>query len=122
MLKAVKLPVIFMTLLSLFTSFAYSMEVVEVTMTRQGRHFLFTPQNLTIKPGTKVVWINTDNQLHNVISGTVLNKRPQADGIFKSPFLKAGAKFEYVFDKPGEFPYYCLPHVAMGMVGIVIVK
>lgn len=113
-----------LTLVSAFliVSSALASDVVEVTMVRKGKDYLFVPENITIAPGTKVVWNNTDNQLHNVVSGVVENRKGMPDGRFKSPYLKGGQKYEFVFNEKGEFPYYCLPHIAMKMTGKIIVK
>jgi plastocyanin len=44
------------------------------------------------------------------------------DGSFKSNMLGKGQTYALVFDKKGEYRYYCQPHRIMGMKGIVEVK
>ena len=116
-----KKPLVLLSALMMASS-VFASDIVEVTMVRKGKDYLFSPETITIKPGTKVIWNNTDNQLHNVVSGIVENRKGIHDKKFKSPYLKGGQKFEFVFNEKGEFPYYCLPHIAMKMTGKVIVK
>jgi plastocyanin len=58
----------------------------------------FHPQQLTVKVGTTVNWINRDPAFHSVTSDT---------GLFKSSLLTVGQMFSYTFDQPGTYPYYC---------------
>jgi plastocyanin len=67
-------------------------------------NFAFTPAELTVKPGTTVVFENHDDIPHLVVA---------TDGAFHSPALDTNDRFSFVFDKPGEFPYYCGIHSHM---------
>jgi plastocyanin len=83
----------------------------------------YDPKDLTIGKGTRVTWINQDNQGHTVTSGS------PGDTDFGSLFdsttdpsgflIKPGAKWEHTFDTVGEFPYFCQIHP--WMTGKVIV-
>lgn len=84
----------------------------------------FEPQEITIDPGTEVVWINRDSTGHNVVSD---------DGAFEdmdpNKLLNGGQKFSFTFDEPGVYPYHCEPHAFPkddgtwgGMTGTVIVR
>lgn len=75
-------------------------------------NFQFEPKEITVTAGTTVVWENEGGR-HNVTAD---------NGSFKSPTLTAGDKFEYKFDKPGEYPYHCTFHGNKGgkeMAGVV---
>jgi len=67
-------------------------------------NFSFSPQTLTIKPGTTVIWTNRDDIPHTVVSD---------DKVFKSKVLDTDEKFTYTFDKAGNFPYFCSVHPKM---------
>jgi plastocyanin len=76
-------------------------------------NFEFQPPSLTVAPGTKVTWVNKDEEPHTVLS---------ADGgaTFKSPALDTDDKFSLTFDKPGSYKYFCSLH--RHMVGTIVVK
>jgi plastocyanin len=76
-------------------------------------NFTFGPIALTVAPGTKVTWVNKDEEPHTVLS---------ADGglTFKSPALDTDDKFSFTFDKPGTYKYFCSVHPHM--VGTIVVK
>jgi plastocyanin len=74
-------------------------------------NFSFSPQAITIKPGTTVIWTNRDDIPHTVVSD---------DKVFKSKVLDTDEKFSYTFDKAGNFPYFCSVHPKM--TGTVIVQ
>jgi plastocyanin len=74
-------------------------------------NFSFSPQTITIKPGTTVIWTNRDDIPHTVVSD---------DKVFKSKVLDTDEKFSFTFDKTGNFPYFCSVHPKM--TGKVIVQ
>jgi plastocyanin len=75
--------------------------------------FAFGPASLTVTPGTKVTWINRDNEPHTVISA----EKPAQ---FKSGALDSDDKFDFTFAQPGTYRYFCSIHPQM--VGTVVVK
>jgi plastocyanin len=82
-------------------------EMVQVSID----NFSFTPQTLTIKKGTTVVWTNHDDVPHTV---------DQNDLIFVSKALDTNQQFEHIFQNAGRFPYYCRLHPRM--TGTVVVE
>src|ERR671924_1991573 len=70
----------------------------------------FSPNPVEVKVGETVTWINDDSGRHTVSS---------KDGIFDSGMMGKGQSFSYTFDKAGQYPYFCSPH--LGMVGTVVV-
>jgi plastocyanin len=70
----------------------------------------FVPDPVRITVGSMVTWKNDDTASHTVTSGTVQNNTPTPDGRFDSGILNAGDSFSFVFDKAGEYPYYCTIH------------
>jgi plastocyanin len=75
----------------------------------------FVPKEITITAGTTVVWTNEDSYSHTVTSGT----RGNPTGLFDTE-VQAGGTFQYTFDNPGTYPYYCKIHP--GMDGTVVVQ
>ena len=86
-----------------------ALEPNEVTI----RNFSFAPRNLTVAPGTKVVWTNNDESPHTVVS----SDEPR---LFKSLPLDTNDAFAFVFDKPGTYHYFCSVHPMMQ--GTIVVK
>ena len=75
------------------------------------QNFAFEPSTLTVKPGTKVTWVNRDDEPH---TATATDKR------FNSKTLENGDRFSMEFKEPGIYKYYCALHPKM--TGQVIVK
>jgi plastocyanin len=77
----------------------------------------FTPQNVTIQTGDTVQWTWAATG-HSTTSGV-----PGApDGIWDSGIQNAGFVFNFTFNTPGTFNYFCMPHGACcGMIGSVTV-
>lgn len=77
------------------------------------QNFSFSPQSLTISVGDIVKWTNisgTHNVLANDNSFTSGNPAP------------AIWTYTHTFTSAGNFPYYCEPHLSMGMTGTIIVQ
>lgn len=74
-------------------------------------NFTFKSPASTVKPGTTVIWTNSDDIPHTVVA---------KDGSFKSKVLDSGDRFSYTFAKPGQFGYFCSIHPHM--TGTIIVK
>jgi len=68
------------------------------------RQFAFAPKEITIAPGTKIVWINHDEAPHSVVSN---------DKSFASKGLDTDDKFEHTFEREGDFGYICSVHPFM---------
>jgi len=76
------------------------------------RNFAFAPQTITVPAGTRVSWINRDEEPHTVTS---------AGGLFKSSLaLDTGDTYTATFAKPGTYAYYCSVHPMM--VATVVVR
>ena len=70
----------------------------------------YEPNSVETTVGSMVTWVNDDTVPHTVTSGTVENTRPKPDGSFDSGIINPGNSFPFVFDKAGEYPYYCMIH------------
>jgi len=76
------------------------------------RNFAFTPRTLTVPAGTKVVWVNEDDEPHRIAS--------EGGQFAASHALDTNDSYAVTFSKPGTYAYYCSIHPKM--VGTVIVK
>jgi plastocyanin len=68
-------------------------------------NFKFAPATLTVRAGTKVVWINNDDVPHLIVN--VQNKFRQ------SPVLDTDQRFSTTLTKPGTYDYFCSLHPMM---------
>jgi plastocyanin len=77
----------------------------------------YIPGSVIIQSGDKVKWINSDEEAHTVTSG--LEGSADSGKQFDSGLLNANQTFEYTFDKPGTYNYYCSIHPIMtGLVNV----
>jgi len=67
----------------------------------------YDPQDITVSIGTTVKWINNDETIHTVTSGT-LELGPS--GLFDSSIFNAGSSFEHIFSSAETVDYYCIVH------------
>lgn len=81
--------------------------IVEVGITK----FAFAPKEITVAPGTKIVWTNRDETPHTVTSN---------DKSFASKGLDTDDKYEHTFEGEGDFAYLCTVHPFM--TGVVHVR
>ncbi len=79
----------------------------QVIMTNRS----YNPQEITVKVGDTVTWVNQDAPQHDVVA---------KNGEFKSELFDKGQSFSFTFTKAGTYPYYCSIHP--GMTGTVIVQ
>lgn len=74
-------------------------------------NFTFNPAELTVKPGTTVVWENADDIPHSVV---------EKNGKFHSAALDTGQTYTMAIPDAGEIDYFCGLHPHM--TGKIIVK
>ena len=90
---------------------------VAITVGAQGNggNFAFGPAAVQVDPGTKIIWEwNGEGGQHNVVA--------EEGGEFESELVaEAGFTFEQTFDSEGVIKYFCQPHRALGMKGVVVV-
>lgn len=95
--------------------------VVQVITDNENGTTSFRPKFLVIKKGDTVKWVNTVNDLHNMI--TYPDGYPEGGKGFESPYLEqAGDTWSYTFDEKGTYQYHCIPHILMGMRGTITVE
>jgi plastocyanin len=102
---------------------------VELTPTRR-----YDPATLTVPVGTTVTWVNSSDEAHSVtaygsslpsgakyFSSTGFSSEAQARAHVEK-LLTAGQKYSVVFDVPGTYEYFCIPHEDQGMTGKIRVE
>ncbi len=72
---------------------------IEKGAAMQSTNKSFYPQHIQAKAGDTVQWTNNDTSIHTVTGE-----------IFDSGMLMAGDQFEYTFESPGVYDYYCVLH------------
>ena len=74
-------------------------------------NFAFTPKEMTVPVGATVQWTNKDDIPHTVTSDSK---------VFESSILDTNQTFQFIFTKPGKFPYFCKLHPHM--TGVITVQ
>jgi plastocyanin len=96
----------------------------------------FLPETHETTVGSTVTWVNTSSRGHSVTAYE--NALPEGAEFFASGEYDSEAAaredwdaggaawridprgtYEYTFELPGTYPYFCIPHESMGMVGTV---
>ena len=67
-------------------------------------NFTFSPQVLTVAPGTTVTWANEDDTPHTIVAN---------DKSFRSKALDTDERYSMTFAKPGTYEYFCSLHPHM---------
>jgi len=107
----------------------------EVKMIGDDKGYRFEPANLTIKSGDQVTFTMVTGGPHNIAfdPATVpADSKAQLDANMdqklselSSPMLmNPNEKYSISFGgvKPGQYPFHCTPHLAMGMKGVITVQ
>ena len=108
----------------------------EVKMIGDAKGYRFEPANITVKQGDGIKFINVIGGPHNVAFDPATipaDVRPQLDanmGTDKMGELSSNMKMNpnetitvsFANIKPGQYPFHCVPHLAMGMKGVITVQ
>ncbi len=68
------------------------------------KDYMFSPNKVTVTPGTKITWVNHDDVPHTIADK---NKR------FRSSALDTDESYSYTFTAPGTYEYFCTLHPQM---------
>lgn len=109
--------------------------VHQVRMIQEGNTFKFAPARITVKRGDQVKFVMASPGPHNVafdpekvpdaaeraLSAGMANQMSPLAGPL---LMKSGESYTVSFAgvAPGTYPFYCMPHMAMGMQGVVVVQ
>lgn len=95
----------------------------------------FAPDSLTVNVGDTVTWRNEDSQTHTVTayddgvpdgadyfaSGGVPDEEAARDDL-QTGLIAEDDVYEFTFDEPGTYEYFCIPHEQQGMKGEIVVE
>ncbi len=94
--------------------------IVRIVSDYENLRMMFVPKFLEIQPGDRVTWVNEADEEHDVI--TFPDGYPQGAEGFQSPVMtRAGERFSQQLEVSGTYEYHCIPHLPMGMHGLIIV-
>ena len=108
--------------------------VHEVRMVGDAQGYRYEPANITVKPGDGIKFINASGGPHNVAFDPAAIPADQKDQLFANmPNSMDGSSPTFTVQdetwtlslgniKPGKYPYYCTPHLAMNMKGEITVQ
>lgn len=84
------------------------------------KNFVFIPDSVRVSAGTTITWVNCDDPAGS--PSAVDHTSTADDGTWDSGLFSPGEKFSREFSQTGSFPYHCIPHRGIGMVGTVVVE
>jgi len=95
----------------------------------------YEPKNITINRGDVIRFVNVSGGPHNVAfdpsaipaagTGPLRAAMPNQTGQFTGPLVTApNAAYTISFANvpTGTYPYYCTPHLGLGMTGVITIK
>ena len=107
----------------------------EVKMVGDDKGYRFEPANITVKAGDGIKFTMVSGGPHNVafdpatipadVKPQLSANMPNQQGELSSPlFMNPNESYTISFAnvKPGQYPYHCTPHLAMGMKGTITVQ
>jgi plastocyanin len=81
----------------------------------------FTPGRALARVGWPVEWVNIDTETHTITSGASSRVADHPGALFDRRVLP-GERFDFRFDRPGVYPYFCRLHEGAPMLGRVDVE
>jgi plastocyanin len=106
----------------------------EVRMVLDGTTYKYEPANITVKPGDGIKFISVSGFPHNVAFDPATIPADQKDQLWanmpnsvdgQGPIL-TDPNAEWTLSlgniKPGTYPFFCTPHLAMNMKGEITVQ
>jgi plastocyanin len=96
-------------------------EAAQTVQVGAGEGFSFDPDEFSISPGDTVVWEWVQGE-HNIVPDSI-PADSDWDGTEGGPDQTyTDHTYEYTFDTPGEYEYYCAVHRDLGMTGSFTVE
>ena len=108
----------------------------EVKMVGDAKGYRFEPANITVKQGDGIKFVVVSGGPHNVafdpatIPADVKGQLDANMGTDKMGELSSNMKMNagdavtvsFAKIKPGQYPYHCVPHLALNMKGVITVQ
>jgi plastocyanin len=117
------------------TAAAITGKTHEVKMVGDDKGYRFDPADITVKAGDGIKFIMVSGGPHNVafdpatipadVKPQLMANMPNQQAELSSPlFMNPNESYTISFAnvKPGQYPYHCTPHLAMGMKGTITVQ
>lgn len=82
--------------------------IIKMPKPSEEGKYILEPDNIIIKKGESVRWVNTGETEHILASMPLIS----VPGLF-SPKVEAGQSWDYKFEKTGEYYYLCFIHKIM---------
>ncbi len=84
---------------------------------------VFEPETVEVFEGDSIRWVHEPMEMpHTVTSGLSSNPANNPGALFDEISSDQDPIFVYTFDDPGDFPYFCIPHEFLDMVGLIRVQ
>ncbi len=100
-----------------------SIDTGERTLVVQVVDNVFIPEVLHVFAGDTVLWRHDPNEgFHTVTSGKSSDPADNPGALFDEESSDAKPEFAYLFDAPGDYPYFCRPHEHLDMIGVIVVQ
>lgn len=106
-----------LTVLSIAALASAPVPTLAVTHTVNQDGLTFVPDSLIIAPGDTVEWVWSIG-IHTVTNG-VHPDSADTGTLFDAPLGVSDPLFSFTFTQPGDVPYFCRPHLALGMIGVI---
>jgi plastocyanin len=118
------------------TMAAITGKTVTVNMVGDAKGYRFEPANVTVKQGDGIKFVVVSGGPHNVafdpatIPADVKSQLDANMGTDKMGELSSAMKtnngesvtVSFANIKPGQYPYHCVPHLALNMKGVITVQ
>ncbi|HEY4671052.1 MAG TPA: plastocyanin/azurin family copper-binding protein [Gemmatimonadaceae bacterium] len=118
------------------TAAPISGKTITVNMVGDAKGYRFEPANVSVKQGDGIKFVVTSGGPHNVafdpatIPADVKGQLDANMGTDKMGELSSALKtntgesvtVSFANIKPGQYPYHCVPHLALGMKGVITVQ
>ena len=103
---------------SLFLSFSLASSAYAANTIQMGAggNLIFEPNELTIKAGDTVTFVNGELPPHNMI----VKDHPELS--HSDLAFMGGESFEVTFPESGDYEFQCDPHAGAGMRGVIHVE
>jgi plastocyanin len=93
---------------AVISSATEGLHIVDIPKPDENTKNIFKPDNIIIKKGETVKWVNDDSVEHKFSTVTAIS-----ESSFDAKTVEPGNSFEYKFEKPGEYFYICFIHQSM---------
>ena len=111
----------FLTVTDSATAQSTTDNIIVVQMVdKSSAEWRFEPENITVKQGDIVRFVQADVMPHNVEFKTVPEGADLSELLFGRFLMTKGETYEFTIDERfvvGTFEFVCTPHTALGMKG-----